>query len=408
MNIYKKILNKLFLIVSGIYVFVVPINALLANIVIVAWFILGIFQIKNIYNNIRNMNKLQISFFAFTTVFILINIISIILSTDKSEANQLMEKFLYYFFIMLIILANNHLLKNNYKNILAVFTAGTILSVILSLLRACLLFVFYSENHFFYDKLTLFYHPSYYAIFILLALSFLLLIDKIEEDITIKYLKLFYNKYLRYISIVLLILAIILLNSKANFIGLITLMGIFFMMQKTRYKILIISIILTFTLIFIVYNPRFNYYLQSIKNIKEDSRILIWKSAIKVASQKIFLGYGAADVKNKLIAQYEADNLLTLKNKNYNAHNYFLEIILANGLLGLTIFMIMNILAIYYSLKYKNYILLFFIISCFINFLVESMLLRMAGMFYWSFFISMFMGNRQKDNNLSMPSLSCN
>jgi hypothetical protein len=100
------------------------------------------------------------------------------------------------------------------------------------------------------------------------------------------------------------------------------------------------------------------------------------------------------------INKYEEYGDLVAAKKGYNAHNQMLEYISVNGLIGGVIYIGVFGYLLGKSLKTKNYLFLFIIISFFVANLTESMMVRIKGIEYFSIFISLFLlNNKQHTTN---------
>lgn len=119
-----------------------------------------------------------------------------------------------------------------------------------------------------------------------------------------------------------------------------------------------------------------------------DIRILIWKTAIDIWKIKPIFGYGIGDSERSLVEEYKLRNNREAYLKKYNCHNQFLETITQTGITGLILLLLVFVIPIYQAIKKKQELLLLFLMICFINFLFETMLHRLAGVTFFSFWYS--------------------
>jgi O-antigen ligase len=205
------------------------------------------------------------------------------------------------------------------------------------------------------------------------------------------------------IGIVLFLLEIILLDSRAGiltFFGIILTYGTYIILKnRINIKTIIIIIFLVIAVIGI-YTLRphdVNRMQMTIEKLgketfslsnpdKANVRILIWDAATQVALKNLPLGVGTGDVKDELKKQYETNHYIRAYEENYNAHNQYLQIFATLGIVGFLSFLIILILPFRIGFKNKDILFLVFGIIICINFLVESMLEKQAGIMFFCFF----------------------
>ncbi len=113
-------------------------------------------------------------------------------------------------------------------------------------------------------------------------------------------------------------------------------------------------------------------------------RIVMWTAAYNVF--KMYpLGVGTGNVDAALNYELRKLGQPELTQHNYNPHNQFLQTGIEIGWFGVGILLGILSLAIYWAAKYRNWILLFISTSLFFNALVESMLQRQSGIVFYTF-----------------------
>ena len=118
-------------------------------------------------------------------------------------------------------------------------------------------------------------------------------------------------------------------------------------------------------------------------------RIVMWTAAYQCLYLNPF-GVGTGNVD-----EYLAKELVKLKQEelvkhNYNPHNQFLQTAVEIGIFGLLVFCSIIFYGVYYSIKYRNWLLLLIIGNLFFNCLFESMLQRQSGIVFYCFWICIF------------------
>jgi O-antigen ligase len=119
------------------------------------------------------------------------------------------------------------------------------------------------------------------------------------------------------------------------------------------------------------------------------SRIMIWKAALVPMKQHL-LGVGTGDVHQELHQLYETNELNYALRLNLNAHNQFVQVFLAIGLPGFLLTLGMFLISGWWTWKNDERVFAAFLLFCFLNFITESILERQAGMLLFSFFYVMF------------------
>ena len=141
----------------------------------------------------------------------------------------------------------------------------------------------------------------------------------------------------------------------------------------------------------------------SIVNNKETSsgiRYILWNTSAKVIQISDYLGYGIGDAQAVLSTQLAADGYAVLSEENYNAHNQFLQIGLATGIVGICLYLFSLLYFIRIFIKRKNAEGVVFLLFFIFVFLFESVLERQNGIIIYSFTSCMFIYASEFDKNL--------
>lgn len=288
-------------------------------------------------------------------------------------------------------------MKTVADNILNSFIDGCFVASILSLVSAAIQYYLYSNiNSFFYGELALYGHSSYMALFLCFS-SALIYIKNIKQGNKISFPK----KDLFLLALFSLI--IFFLVSKTGIISILLIhfgfIGYLIIKNKLYLKGTV-ALVLISTLLFAGYkafpevNNRFNELFSTVfseskeLNTTSSIRTEIWKTSVKILVQHPF-GVGTGDVKDVLVEHYMNSGLDYAAEKELNAHNQFLQIALATGILGLLILLAMIFYPLYYAIKNRHLIYIVFLGLIIINFLTEAMLETLAGVVFFAFFNTM-------------------
>ncbi len=278
-------------------------------------------------------------------------------------------------------------------------------------------------DNFYYSQLSKFFHPSYISMYCVFALFALLYLESKEA------LKLNFRKEgILWSSImILLILFILLLSSKAGWIGLFGFAAYFFLQLLKSKKIIQGIIILaalstSFYFLNISYTLRFSTRIPKLATITETikgsdaenkkvttstdgsgSRILVWKAAVGIIKENFWTGMGTGDAKDKMLETYKERGMLSEYENKLNSHNQFLNTFIALGITGFISLVLCLVIPAYYSFKEKYFLFFAFVAIAGLNFLFESMLERQAGVIYFAFFYSLLYFNLNRFKTVEQP-----
>ena len=137
------------------------------------------------------------------------------------------------------------------------------------------------------------------------------------------------------------------------------------------------------------------------------SRILIWEISSDLIQEKPLFGYGSGDSKLALTEKYKQHNLGFLLDKQFNAHNQYLQSTLDAGLIGGITLLLLLFVPLIMCFKDKQVLYAIFIGILALNFFSEAMLETQSGVIFYAFFNTLFFSvlMQQKSNN---PIISSN
>jgi len=246
------------------------------------------------------------------------------------------------------------------------------------------------ENFFFSSRLSDPEHPSYLAMYI--VMSILISCESLFNNSLSNIRKGFWGAIILIFFVVLY-----LLSARAGILAGIIVFPLYLLFKfYTKYPkwiVLIVLGILSFVFIVIAKkNEKVNSSLEGISQekfdntLKNDPRLLIWKSALGVVRKNLLLGVGTGDAAEKLKEEFIKRGYVNGFYDNLNAHNQFIEILLENGLIGLILFLAILVYTSYIAITQQNLLLGMFIISTIIFFIFETMLNRLAGVSFYALF----------------------
>ncbi len=331
-------------------------------------------------------------------LFYLLHLIALLYTSNIGEGLFSLEIKISLLIFPLVFYTEQFTLKQ-YNFFFKSFVIGTLLCCLLCLIRAIFLYLYKSENNFFYEALAWFQHPSYLAMYVTFCCVILLLKDIFSKAIT-------------YISIVFFTLFVLLLSSKTgiviHFFTLIFCVASLFLKGKNYLKILGIACVGIFVfctgLFFIPeVNQRFQGALISLQtnNVDKNSvestavRRLIWNEASTIVKQNLLFGVAPGDANDALYESYQQNGLTGAYSKKLNAHSQYFQTSVGLGLVGLFSLMTMFIIPI---IENRKRTVLFFIVIVALNFVTESMLQTMAGSIFFGYFYGIICFSRTEQS----------
>lgn len=245
-------------------------------------------------------------------------------------------------------------------------------------------------------------HAVYLAMFYLFSIIILIYLS---ED--------FYGsvrlKVVLYCSIAIFIVSIFLLAARTHiFLLILAAIGYFayrFYKRTSLFQALLRASLLGLFLIFLVFlfpqnrerfkqliNYKGEYHINS-KWGEQQMRPLVWRCALQLIAQNPAFGLGIGDVQDALHQCYVQNEFTSLTyfekaGVRFNAHNQYLEMTLAAGVLGLIIFLLTLFIPLFKSFKFQHRLYLFFILLFALSCMTESFLERYNGVAFYSFFNS--------------------
>jgi O-antigen ligase len=119
-------------------------------------------------------------------------------------------------------------------------------------------------------------------------------------------------------------------------------------------------------------------------------RIPLWINAYQVMEHHPLWGVGTGDVKESLDSIYLKNKFLYAHKNHFNPHNQYLQTGVAFGIIGLTLFLFLLLVPLYYAIRNKHYLFICLIVIFMMNMLTESVLERQAGIILFALLYSVF------------------
>ena len=395
---YKKIVKQVFFFSALLVALFMPFSRKLTVIAIalftLSWLLSGEW-IKTSKVAIRN------SIFILAISFLLIHVIGLIYSANMKSAWFDLEVKLTLLIFPLIFFLSDSLKDNKSKYIIWTFVLGTFLASLTCIGNALYNFYALGLNTFSYMTLSIFHHPTYFALFICFSTA-IILNRWLNPESSIK-------KWMKFVFVFLILffaVFIYMLSSKAGIFSYfitILVMTIPSLFKKIfRLTSVLFILFACFQLWFcLTQNNRFQTVESSVVHAEQNTqtsesnavRVLIWETTIDIIKENYAIGVGTGDIKDELLKKYQERNMTGAIENKLNVHNQFLETILGQGLPGITLLFLLFFLSLINSFKNKNWLFFTFILLVGFNFLFESMLNTQAGVVFFGFFFYYFASN---------------
>ncbi len=237
-------------------------------------------------------------------------------------------------------------------------------------------------------------HPGYFVLFFVLFLT-TIMDSKLFKGLREK--RIFY-----YILLLLALLFLVETSSRVGFFCILLIMAIHFFRDwkgKRNWGYLFVFCGLFLAMF------KFDYLLSKFRKLIDlegnitFERYFRWKEIGKVFldNGNILIGNGSGDIYEIYLQAYANGGFDQALTENYNAHNQYLEFLIGNGLLGLTVYLLV---LVHFAIKtrLRDSALAFFILIVIFSF-TESVLVRGKGVMFFAFFYPLFIKYYTNGNN---------
>ena len=365
--------------------------------------------IGKFYTKTFTANSTPFYFFLSVSVFVLY-LLGLLYTQNMGNGLKNMETKLSLLIFPLIYFFSKPFSKEQKNTVTNVFVYGCITAMLICFTQATYHYMIpdpnefnYGKDFFFKHRLSPWIHTSYIAMYVVMALFGL---SQIRND------RLTGNK--KSIAIMLLIVFVLMLVSKAGIIGLI-LFGIYsgwkmIVKEKQIKKPIIMTVTaLCFSLLYYVSVPEFRLKINSVfesfketpdvKNTSESTvtRMAIWNISGKIIKENALTGVGTGDATDVLFDSHKKEGLQIAMENKLNAHNQFIQTFLALGISGFLLLVISIALPLIYAIRKRDFLFVTFLILILINFSVEAMLETQAGVIFYAFFNSILFFSGKKE-----------
>lgn len=112
----------------------------------------------------------------------------------------------------------------------------------------------------------------------------------------------------------------------------------------------------------------------------------VWQCSTALIKENWLTGVGAGQIQDHLNKCYRKFNTNAYTSVDYNTHNEYFNVLLSTGVIGLLLFLLVLMLLVYYSIRYKKPLLFSFMVLILLCFTTENILSRQGGIVFFAFF----------------------
>lgn len=248
-------------------------------------------------------------------------------------------------------------------------------------------------------------HATYLSMYVMLSAATFFYIIFHEDN---------YKKWKYIFCITILLAGLIQLSSRSVFICMclivIAVIPVLLLKGKIRLQFFIISLFAFISIILAISNVSSlkKRYLTDFENdLSEnavttdfsETRMKRWNMEIELVKQSPVIGYGNGSEKYLLKENYYKNKFYKSFLFELNAHNQYLSFLIITGVIGLLVYLYILYYGFSAAIKKRNFIFISFLILVSIVSVSENILDVNKGVFFYSFFYSLFMIPSSKENS---------
>ena len=366
-----------------------------------------------VYYKSCKFNLLENKMLILPFLLYLVYMLGLIFTDTPGMKSVVAERKLSFLIFPLLFVFQPGFKRGAYQAMWFAFFSGLLLYISLSVVNAVVNYrLTGNPDAFFSSAFSYDLHPSYSAFYLCTSAGYILF-----------HLIAFPGKFSNVQKILLVALlsvfsfTVFLLASKAGIIGLVLVMlmaVIYFAVSRKKIKqVLIISgIMLAFFSVLLTFN---SVPLQRFKNafsVNSMSREELFKNnhnsiesnvvrrMIWIVSGEIISEYpwgvGSGDANVKLMEKYREKQMEGALQKEFNAHNQYLQIALATGYTGLLILLLFILVPFVTAFRTSNFLMIIFLLLLAVNLSVESMFETESGIVFICLFYCFLYCQKEK------------
>jgi O-antigen ligase len=310
------------------------------------------------------------------------------------------------FLLAPLVLAGLSITTKSFERIKKIFVVACIITLVVLLILSVAQYIQTRDfGSFFYIKFSHGYHTTYLSIYFTLAL--LVVLENIFSG------KALFQRSHNFFWLFFLYGGILILSARTSTVTALLMIIIFpviikgALFQKRFWLKYLLTIFTSLVLLFayLQINNRFNQVEEVIEqreSVKGDEilkaespnstniRLNLWQNAIQLIKRNPILGVGTGDIKEELVKIYTENNYEYGIKERISPHNQFLHTGVILGGLGILLLLTYLVYPLFFSLKQRDWLYFFFLMSILMNCMTESLLERQAGILFFTVFNTCF------------------
>ncbi|HTA84376.1 MAG TPA: O-antigen ligase family protein [Bacteroidia bacterium] len=336
--------------------------------------------------------------------FFVLHIIGMLYTSNASGGWFIIQVKLSLLLFPILLSAEGSMEISKQKPLIYSFIAGCVANSIVCLIYAIWLFFARDIIQFQYMQFSILMHPSYFSMYIDLAMLFTfylftnenIMLNKAERGLLIAsvlflefMLVLLQSKMGMIISAILLVVLLVRAVKKYSY----KTSGLLFVIMTAIYFLTFHFVIGQRSRVAGAVNSMVNKPINAASVESTQARSIVWKAAIEVIELHPFIGVGTGSADTVLVKQYLNDGYTGVAKEHLNTHDQYLQTTVILGVIGLLSLLACFIFPFFTCINNKRFIYGAFLLIVAANFLVESMLETQSGTIFYGFFNSLLMFN---------------
>jgi O-antigen ligase len=400
-NSISKVLIRINFLFAILFVFLLPFNNKHITYLIIPWTIVSLILAKINKLGFKEILKASLLFL----IFYSFSLVSLIYTKDLNYGIKNLEtlvSFILMPFLLLILKTTS--LKGNMKYIINAYIIGLVAYIVItitifliktdvkSLINSLGTYTFTDDAR--YYRLSSIQHESYISMYLIWGI--ILIVSRLFLTKSVR------NFIFELCAVIIFSLYIVILGSRAALITLFVIIIYYLIKFLSRFPnwILIIFTSVAMTLLIIgglKYTRLGDTIFRNGKSSSSEIRISLWADAFEVFKDAPLFGHGIGDGLNEMVEKHNENGIIEGVKLRLNAHNQFLETATQTGIIGLGCLLLILLIPFIFSIRNRYELLFLFTIIVFINFLFESMLVRLAGVLFLAFWQCFVISNYENE-----------
>lgn len=366
-------------------VFLLPFEANLVPIGVILFSVTNLFAVSW-SERVKLFKERKFVIFSLIAIY-LVHVTGMLYSSNIGFGLFDLEIKLSLFLLPIVTLTSNIVNKYSLPEILKTYVFGVIVSALFCLVQGTYSAIQLNDfSQLYYIELSRYLHPGYFSMYVNFAIGIVLIYILHKKNKIIP---------MPYFILTFLIVFVYMLSSRTGLLVLlITILygSLFFIFPKFKFKRNFFSLLMSIIVAIGIVIPTLNsiYARNSDKidvAVKDNSssfgvRLAMWKYSTELMLEHPFCGVGTGDVKDKLHELFVQKELTRAIENNYNAHNQYVQTMIALGIIGLFALIAQFAVPFFFAWKAKSIIYVLYTINLFINFATESIIETQAGVIF--------------------------